>query len=1100
MDSSDILQSPFTPFSRANYAQQTYPNSSFRHNGMTGSQFPNPPRTAGLKFRRRTESINWRLLAGVDIDRVTEETDFGCLQQNLLHVTFCNIDSEVDWRYGVDQNLVKLFKLSQLISEYLLHSQEYLTETINFLEIKNRKLQQLNSTLSSKSEKQDTEIVEMKKESKKKKQLIKELQAKVAAGAQQYFPCTMCEKSFMSDYFLQQHIQRRHPDALPGGVKGGVDETSGKVEEMEKEMADLKQRLQSTELSLERAKNESYLRDQIELLKTTTLGNISEGQIPRNIVNPVGQVAEQPNAIQEQILQQLNDLQLKHEEAKGSDSDRTANTKELTLYQEKLRKLEVENESQRLLLERLQNSTRVEVVENELDGTRRRTTAKGKQPNKQRSLPKQSTPKTPKQIQKGSEKVLDRNMEEDQVTDLQAVSVDKDRMVLTSAVEGFDQADFADEVEPFGSSSVQVCPVIECEHNNDNNDQFHYAKATLNAPTTTVKSRPSAQKTQNPKSSRLSSPDQNGADLRYPNGSLKVTKDHQTGCKTEKDSQRMSELVDWYRSTHRPRLASHDQKVVYSGQLRASVASGRKRKRVNFNEQSGGDEEQRHEDEEDEESSEEVEIPATFSQSERLRRALENDPELLAKLRPEMEQILATELKKLGIPEDSTGISGKTLNSKMRLLSDARAETNRKRDLSQLRQEYSTDIDLIAREKLKNHAKFQSSFLGRTAEPNLSAELGTLDSSSRKTPPAKRVLFSNKNKPSVKKRSGSVDRLNKSPVASKRTQSFPSADQQRQAKSETGPQIGSNGDVKKINADDIEDFSFDDSELDFIPSAKPSAQPVTLAGVNASQTMSSNAAVPSKVNGGGMTSGGDAGSAGAAGSDNSSVGSLKLRPQTNGLVNGNAKAGVVSMSTMLDSEDDEDSDWDKDIEMADMMPGPKPKPRSVAAPVASPNQNSSFNSTNGVQAAAKNLEAKLMSRPDSAAKMAGAVDVFGGGSNPGRAKSGNVKQSGFTSAAHLGDSESEPFSDDDDFSKNGSSHGVPAASSGHKSNFGLPVMSSTLMTDKKGPNGSTAGNNHRTPTASNGKTTVGSSVTATNKESIVSVTSFDSETLSDFDL
>ena len=130
---------------------------------------------------------------------------------------------------------------------------------------------------------------------------------------------------------------------------------------------------------------------------------------------------------------------------------------------------------------------------------------------------------------------------------------------------------------------VQVCPVIECEHNNDNNDQFHYAKATLNAPTTTVKSRPSAQKTQNPKSSRLSSPDQNGADLRYPNGSLKVTKDHQTGCKTEKDSQRMSELVDWYRSTHRPRLASHDQKVVYSGQLRASVASGRKRKRVNFN-------------------------------------------------------------------------------------------------------------------------------------------------------------------------------------------------------------------------------------------------------------------------------------------------------------------------------------------------------------------------------------------------------------------------------------------------------------------------------------------------------------------------------------
>ena len=97
--------------------------------------------------------------------------------------------------------------------------------------------------------------------------------------------------------------------------------------------------------------------------------------------------------------------------------------------------------------------------------------------------------------------------------------------------------------------------------------------------------------------------------------------------------------------------------------------------------------------------------------------------------------------------------------------------------------------------------------------------------------------------------------------------------------------------MKKFNVDDIEDFSFDDSELDFTPSAKPSAQPVTSTDVNASQKTSSNAAVPSKVNGGGMTSGGDAGSAGAAGSDNSSVGSLKLRPQTNGLVNGNAKAG-----------------------------------------------------------------------------------------------------------------------------------------------------------------------------------------------------------------
>ena len=67
----------------------------------------------------------------------------------------------------------------------------------------------------------------------------------------------MCEKSFMSDYFLQQHVQRRHPDALPSplpktgaAATGDSESSSGKVEEMEKEMEQLKQRLQNTEMSL----------------------------------------------------------------------------------------------------------------------------------------------------------------------------------------------------------------------------------------------------------------------------------------------------------------------------------------------------------------------------------------------------------------------------------------------------------------------------------------------------------------------------------------------------------------------------------------------------------------------------------------------------------------------------------------------------------------------------------------------------------------------------------------------------------------------------------------------------------------------------------
>ncbi len=106
----------------------------------------------------------------------------------------------------------------------------------------------------------------------------------------------MCEKSFMSDYFLQNHIQRRHPEAVRG------QESSVKVGEMEKEITELKERLHSTELSLERAKSESFFKDQMEILRTTTLqGNVSEGQIH--------------NSFQEKLLLQMNDLQAKYAES-----------------------------------------------------------------------------------------------------------------------------------------------------------------------------------------------------------------------------------------------------------------------------------------------------------------------------------------------------------------------------------------------------------------------------------------------------------------------------------------------------------------------------------------------------------------------------------------------------------------------------------------------------------------------------------------------------------------------------------------------------------------------------------------------------------------
>ena len=63
----------------------------------------------------------------------------------------------------------------------------------------------------------------------------------------------------------------------------------------------------------ERARNDSFLKEQIELLKTTTLANISEGQVLKNGHQGGGQ--QEVSSFQEKILLQLSELQTKYAEA-----------------------------------------------------------------------------------------------------------------------------------------------------------------------------------------------------------------------------------------------------------------------------------------------------------------------------------------------------------------------------------------------------------------------------------------------------------------------------------------------------------------------------------------------------------------------------------------------------------------------------------------------------------------------------------------------------------------------------------------------------------------------------------------------------------------
>ena len=75
-------------------------NSPQMHFGSHPSAYQGPQSAAGGKnggfaFRKRYERIDWRKLASVDVDHISRTMDFNALQENILNITFCSIESEL---------------------------------------------------------------------------------------------------------------------------------------------------------------------------------------------------------------------------------------------------------------------------------------------------------------------------------------------------------------------------------------------------------------------------------------------------------------------------------------------------------------------------------------------------------------------------------------------------------------------------------------------------------------------------------------------------------------------------------------------------------------------------------------------------------------------------------------------------------------------------------------------------------------------------------------------------------------------------------------------------------------------------------------------
>ncbi|XP_050188460.1 cilium assembly protein DZIP1 isoform X2 [Myiozetetes cayanensis] len=222
------------------FSQRTY-HPPAAGPGAAPAAFP------AFQFRARHEAPDWRRLSAVDVERVSREGDVAALQVHLEHVTFCSAERErcPHCQGPADPLLLKLLRLAQLCTEYLLHSQEYLSAQLGSLEEALREAQAQRDQMGKEVAQRLQEIQGLKEECRRRKKMISTQQMMLEARAN-YHQCQFCEKAFMTYSFLQSHVQRRHP-----GESDIEQKRKANTEKLQDEIEKLKEQLKLTKSQLE---------------------------------------------------------------------------------------------------------------------------------------------------------------------------------------------------------------------------------------------------------------------------------------------------------------------------------------------------------------------------------------------------------------------------------------------------------------------------------------------------------------------------------------------------------------------------------------------------------------------------------------------------------------------------------------------------------------------------------------------------------------------------------------------------------------------------------------------------------------------------------
>ena len=227
-----------------------------RHSSMSASaprEEVSPSGEVGgdaFRFQERHGRLDMRAIARLDLDAVVASGDVGALQAHLANLTFGRISRE-DLEAYTDDNVVKLFQLSQLTIEYMMDVQSRLHAHCNALEdqckvcppppvlVRARALCVLEvqqcvrapvqrlavetDECAARTHEARSELDSLRHALRQKKKVIRAYEALLLQSAAHTaagepgggarvasFPCAECPKVFGSGEYLGAHVARAH--------------------------------------------------------------------------------------------------------------------------------------------------------------------------------------------------------------------------------------------------------------------------------------------------------------------------------------------------------------------------------------------------------------------------------------------------------------------------------------------------------------------------------------------------------------------------------------------------------------------------------------------------------------------------------------------------------------------------------------------------------------------------------------------------------------------------------------------------------------------------------------------------------------------------